>query len=128
MQPLAAIIEICPAPDGTLPGALIRSAFEAAAGAPILLVLHGATPAQVDRVLDPVVRCLGPAVSTHMGVRYASLSDIARATVPDCELLIGESESFIVLALRCGLPLTPPAHGEAALARSARSPAFRVAA
>src|SRR5262249_17669148 len=61
-------------PDGALQGGLITAAYHASLAAPVLLVLDRVSPAEVDKVLDNVVRS---SPLNRPGVRYANVEDDA---------------------------------------------------
>jgi hypothetical protein len=53
--PAAAVVEIRPTSEGSLPGELIRSAYLASRHKPIALVVSDASRAKVDRILDAAI-------------------------------------------------------------------------
>jgi hypothetical protein len=57
-----------------LQGEVIAAAYHASLAAPVLLVLDRVSPAEVDKVLDDVVRS---APLDRPGVRYAAVEDDA---------------------------------------------------
>lgn len=69
-----AVLEVGRQPDGALQGGLIAAAYRASLAAPVLLVLDQVSPAEVDKVLDPVVRS---SPLERPGVRYANVEDDA---------------------------------------------------
>lgn len=69
-----AILEVGRQSDGALQGELIAAAYHASLDAPVLLVLDRVSPAEVDKVLDGVVR--SSSLNRH-GVRYADVEDDA---------------------------------------------------
>jgi hypothetical protein len=69
-----AVVEVGRQPDGALQGELIASAYHASLAAPVLLVLDRVSPAEVDKVLDDVVRS---SPLNRPGVRYADVEDDA---------------------------------------------------
>ena len=69
-----AVLEVGRQSDGALQGGLIAAAYHASLAAPVLLVLDRISPAEVDKVLDDVVRSLP---LSRRGVRYADVEDDA---------------------------------------------------
>ena len=69
-----AVLEVGRQPDGALQGGLIAAAYRASLAAPVLLVLDRVSPAEVDEVLDDVVRS---SPLNRPGVRYADVDDDA---------------------------------------------------
>jgi hypothetical protein len=69
-----AVLEVGRQPDGALQAGLIAAAYRASLAAPVLLVLDRVSPAEVDKVLDDVVRS---SPLNRPGVRYADVEDDA---------------------------------------------------
>jgi hypothetical protein len=69
-----AVVEVGRQPNGALQGELIAAAYHASLAAPVLLVLDGVSPAEVNKVLDDVVRS---SPLNRPGVRYADVEDDA---------------------------------------------------
>jgi hypothetical protein len=69
-----AVLEVGRQSDGTLHGEAIAAAYHASLAAPVLLVLDRVSPAEVDKVLDNVVRS---SPLNRPGVRYADAEDDA---------------------------------------------------
>jgi hypothetical protein len=69
-----AVLEVGRQADGALQGGLIAAAYRASLAAPVLLVLDRISPAEVDKVLDDVVRSSS---LYRPGVRYADAEDDA---------------------------------------------------
>jgi len=69
-----AVVEVGRQPDGALQGELITAAYHASLAAPVLLVLDRVSPAEVNKVLDDIVRS---SPLNRPGVRYADAEDDA---------------------------------------------------
>ncbi len=88
-----AVLEVGRQPDGTLQGGLIAAAYHASLAAPVLLVLDRVSPAEVDTVLDDVVRS---SPLNRPGVRYAHVEDDATvlAAAKQAHRIFASSDCF----------------------------------
>ena len=108
------IVEIEPNSAGGLPSRLISAAYHASGAEPVTLVLRGASPAAVDRVLDPIV--------VHgrrdvCGVSYVDASDRAavRAAAQAARIGVGRTAEFRALLADLGVQCFAPEDAEAVL-------------
>jgi len=83
-QSVDAILEIGRQANGDISAALVSAAYRASRATPIMLVLDSVTPADVDRVLDPVVAGSGydlcGVIYVNKGDEDAILSGAATAS------------------------------------------------
>lgn len=88
-----AVLEVGREPDGALKGGLITAAYNASLAAPVLLVLDRVSPAEVDKVLDDVVRS---SRLNRPGVRYANVEDDATvlAAAKQAHRIFASSDCF----------------------------------
>jgi hypothetical protein len=88
-----AVLEVARQPDGGLRGGLIAAAYHASLAAPVLLVLDRVSPAEVDKVLDDVVRS---SPLNRPGVRYADVEDDATvlAAAKQAQRIFASSDCF----------------------------------
>ena len=95
------IVEVVPASTGELPVSLISEAYRASRSGHVTLVLHGTTPAAVDRVLDPVVMDCRRDVR---GVSYVSAMDSAAvaAAAGTARFAVGSTDDFRALVATHG--------------------------
>ena len=87
------VLEVGRQPDGALQGGLITAAYRASLAAPVLLVLDRVSPAEVDKVLDNVVRS---SPLNRPGIRYASVEDDATvlAAAKQAHRIFASSDCF----------------------------------
>jgi hypothetical protein len=87
------VLEVGRQPDGALQGELIAAAYQASLAAPVLLVLDRVSPAEVDKVLDDVVRS---SPLNRPGVRYADVEDDATvlAAAKQAHRIFASSDCF----------------------------------
>jgi len=98
-----AVLEVGRQPDGALQGALITAAYNASLAAPVLLVLDRVSPAEVDKVLDNVVRS---SPLNRPGIRYANVEDDATvlAAAKQAHRIFASSDGFRAKLETRGLP------------------------
>jgi hypothetical protein len=101
------IVEVEPDSAGALPSRLITAAYHASCGAPVTLVLRGASADGVDRVLDPVVVYGRRDV---YGVRYVDGSDRAgvMAAARTAQVGVGRTGEFRAVLAELGVPCFAP--------------------
>ena len=98
-----AVLEVGRQPDGALQRRLLTAAYQASLVAPVLLVLDRVSPAEVDKVLDGVVRS---SPLNRPGVRYANVEDDATvlAAAKQAHRIFASSDCFRAKLETRGLP------------------------
>ena len=97
------VLEVGRQPDGALQGELIAAAYRASLDARVLLVLDRVSPAEVDKVLDGVVRS---SPLQRPGVRYANVEDDATVlgAATQAHRIFASSDCFRAKLETRGLP------------------------
>jgi hypothetical protein len=122
------IVEVEPNSFGGLPSRLITAAYQASCLGPVTLVLRGASPRAVDRVLDPVVVNGRRDVA---GVRYVDASDRngVVAAAQTAQIAVGRTAEFRAVVESLGVPCFAPEDAESVLGaltpRGPQAPASR---
>jgi len=110
-----AVLEVGRQSDGALRRELIAAAYHASLAAPVLLVLDRVSPAEVDKVLDRVVRSSS---LNRPGVRYANVEDDATVlgAAKQAHQIFASSDCFRAKLETRGLPYRDPTDLECDLA------------